>query len=145
MKSSIVNEYHNKESGLSMLTIQNKYGIFYGSSLCHKDDMENYSEFVGLRYAEIRADMKFAQVRLKQEKIKLQTVENLLKDINYSAKCRDEICPEVMRKIRLKIRDYTQSVEDWKNLYEHLRTAVDKEDKKRQKIINRTKEIKEES
>ena len=137
MKDKIVKEYHSKETGISVLTIQNKYGRFTGDSLCHPDDLEHYSEFTGLRYAEIRANMDYAKLRLNQEKIKLKTMENLLKDINYSERCRNEACPEVMRKIRLKIRDYTQSVDDWQNLYNHLRKAVKVEDETRTKIINR--------
>lgn len=140
MKDKVITTIQNKDDGYSYILIQNKYGHFCGISNCHMDDLPNFSEFTGYRYAEIRANMMFAKRRLQQEKIKLHTIENLLKDINYCDRSRDEICPEVMRKIRLKLRDYTQSVEDWENLYCHLKTAVYEEDKKRQEIINRTKE-----
>ena len=127
--------------GFSIFGMQNKYGVYYGEAICCPEDMETYSKFCGARYAEIRANAAFAKSRLKQEKIKLKTIQNLLKDIEYDNKCNEKYNPYLHR-IKIKLRDYSQSVEDWQNLYNHLCEAVKVQDQTRQKILQRTRKEK---
>ncbi len=139
MKNKIIKE--NVFDGVYILTIQNKYGKYSGRAYCSPEDMKDYSDFCGARYAEIRANAAFAKDRLKQEKIKLKTIQNLLKDIEYDNKCNEDYNPYLHR-IKIKLRDYSQSVEDWQNLYNYLNTAVAIQDEARQKILARAKEEK---
>ena len=138
MKEKIIKSYSNEDTGVSVVTIQNKYGKFYGMAFCHPDDMENFSAFAGERYAETRARAAFADFRYKQEKIKLQTIQNLIKDIDSGSGTSMEYMPEeYRRKINLKLRDYTQSVEDWKNLSNYLIQNVKQSDKLRQELLEK--------
>ena len=139
MKRKIINAEHNAETGHSNFVFQNKYGVFHGHSVCSPDDMDNFSAFAGERYAELRAVAEYAKLRMTQEKIKLQTIQNLLKDIDYDSKCNIMEGAYILRRIKIKLRDYTQSVEDWTNLYKHLQDSVKIQDEQRQKILNRTK------
>lgn len=143
MKRKILKEHSNFATGSSVFSFQNKYGKFCGWAWCNPEDMEHYSQYAGTRYAEIRAMEQYALFRLKQEKIKLQTIKNLLKDIEYDKKCSTEKNSRLMRRIKIKLRDYSQTVEDWNNLYEHLSTAIEIQDEERQKILNRTNKEKE--
>lgn len=142
MKNKIIHESAHPETGISRCIIQNKYGKFSGYAWFNdEDDVSTFSQFAGIRYAEIRATEKFAKYRLKQERIKLNTIKSLIKDIDHN-------CPEakennkLMRRINLKLRDYTQSVNDWENLYTYLRSAVNKQVEEREKILSRSNKIK---
>lgn len=141
MKSKIIKSHLNKKTGVSIVTIQNKYGKFFGYAQCHPDDMETYSQFAGERYATLRAYKSFAKFRLKQEKIKLKTIENLMKDIIHDT--RNNLSFDTtsipMRKIKLKLRDYKQSVSDWENIYNFYEQEIKKQDEERQAIIKRAK------
>lgn len=143
MGHKIVKSYSSKGSGVSGITIQNKYGRFTGHAFFNEDDdIDTFSHFAGERYAEIRAGAEFAKFRYKQEKIKLKTIQDLKKDILRNTK---EVSPEIMRRINLKLRDYSQSMEAYKNLHEYLLSSVDKQVEEREKILarrDRSKEIK---
>ena len=103
--------------------------------------METYSQFAGERYATLRAYKSFAKLRLKQEKIKLKTIENLMKDIIHDTKnnLSFNATSVPMRKIKLKLRDYKQSVSDWENIYNFYEQEIKKQDEERQAIIKRAK------
>lgn len=137
MKNKIISSSCNPETGTSKVVIQNKYGQFSGFAFCHPDDMDNFSQYAGDRYAEHRASAKFAKFRYKQEKIKLKTIQNLLKDIEYSLTEEEKANNPAIRKIKLKLRDYSQSVEDWDNLYHFLNESVNKQVEEREKVLAR--------
>lgn len=134
MKSKIIYSYTDKEKGICTVTIQNKYGKFTGSAYCHPDDMENFSVYAGERYAEIRANIKFVLFRYKQERLKLKTLQSLLKDIQDNCK---NINDDSIKRIKIKIRDYSQSSEDWYNLYVHMKKVINKLDNERQEVLNK--------
>ena len=138
MKNKIIYSHLDKKSGESVVIIQNKYGKFYGYAQCSPEDMENYSQFAGERYATLRAYKSFAKFRLKQEKIKLKTIENLIKDIKYDSRPFDILSPAV-KKILLKLRDYKQSVEDWENIYNFYEQEIKKQDEERQTLLKKYK------
>ena len=136
MSNKIITSTSNKETGFSEITIQNKYGEFHGWSQCHPDDMDNFSMFAGERYAEIRAAAEYAKFRLKQEKIKLKTIQSLVRDIENGPGTSMEYMPEkYRRKINLKLRDYSQSIEDWTNYYTYLQSSIKHMDKQRQELL----------
>ena len=138
MKNKIIYSHLDKKSGESAVIIQNKYGKFYGYAQCAPEDMENYSQFAGERYATLRAYKSFAKFRLKQEKIKLKTIENLIKDIKHDPRPFDVLSPAV-KKILLKLRDYKQSVEDWENIYNFYEQEIIKQDEERQTLLKKYK------
>lgn len=136
MKYKIVEEYYNEYNREYSITIQNKYGRFTGKAYCNREDI--YSAYTGARYAEIRATIEFAKFRYNQEKIKLKTVKNLYKDLTYNGYLA-QINQQAIRAVNIKIRDYSQSVQNWKNLYEYLEKRIPELDKEREKILNRGK------
>ena len=143
MKNNIADYFVKKEDGITGIVIQNKYGHFYGSARFNpKDDINTFSEYAGSRYAEIRAVEKFAKFRYKQEKIKLKVIQDLIKDIRRNCPEEIEKNPKLMRRINLKLRDYTQSVEDWNNLSTYLKERVSKQVEEREKILSRSNKIK---
>lgn len=138
MKNKIIKSFFDPEFGYSYVEVQNKYGIFKGHASCSEEDLPNFSEFAGERYALLRAEKQFAKLRLRQEKIKLQTIKNLIKDISNNIDFIKEDDP-IMRKINLKLRDYTQSVSDWENLYNYYEPEIKHQDSLRQQILSKVK------
>lgn len=139
MKYKIIEEYYDEKKREYSITIQNKYGRFTGKAYCNKEDV--FSIYTGARYAEIRATIEYAKFRYKQEKIKLDTVKNLYKDLTYNAYLA-QMNQTALHSVNIKIRDYSQSVQDWKNLYEYLEKRIPELDKEREKILSRTKKDK---
>lgn len=121
----------------SFARYQNKYGTFFGIARCNPEDHDTFSTLAGEKYATIRARAEFAKFRYKQEKIKLETIKNLIKDINHDPKCADLQNSPLMRRINIKLRDFTQSVSDWKNIYDYAEEEIANADELRQIILNR--------
>jgi len=80
-KIKIVNAYYNSDLGTSKVIIQTDLGKFFGFTKIHPEDEDIKSNFQGCRYAELRAIVKYKQRKLKNLKIKRDTLENLYKGI----------------------------------------------------------------
>lgn len=138
MKNKIIDSFSNPNTGLSGVTIQNKYGRFTGYAYYNSDDdIANFSRFAGERYAEIRAYIEYAKYRYKQEKLKLQTIQELVKDMENNHCSLENMPDKISRRINLKLRDYNQSVSDWKNLYTFFEARVKEQIQEREKILNK--------
>lgn len=134
MKYKIIEEQYDELKREYSITIQNKYGRFTGKAYCRRDDI--YSVYTGARYAEIRATIAFAKFRYNQEKVKLNTVKNLYKDLTYNGYLA-QMNQKAIHAVNIKIRDYSQSMQNWKNLYEYLEKRIPELDKEREKILER--------
>lgn len=134
MKYKIVEEHYDELKREYSITIQNKYGRFTGKAYCRRDDI--YSVYTGARYAEMRATIAFAKFRYNQEKVKLNTVKNLYKDLTYNGYLA-QMNQKAIHAVNIKIRDYSQSMQNWKNLYEYLEKRIPELDKEREKILER--------
>lgn len=132
MKNKVILNYVDDKSGFCRVVIQNKNGKFVGYSFCAPEDMENFSMYAGIRYAEIRAAAAAIKYQLNKEKVKLETIKNLIKDYKYLNK-------EIDRPIKIKLRDYSQNVNQLEKLYTSLLQSVKEQDKERQAILSRTK------
>lgn len=142
MKNKIIEAWSDEVAGISQVTLQNKYGQFTGSAFYNSDDKNGFSAYAGERYAEIRANAAFAKFRYKQEKLKLHTLRQLKKEIKEDSKCVKDLASHTMHHINLKIRDYEQSVSDWKNYYEYLEHYVYESAEQREQMLARTREKK---
>ena len=115
------------------VTLQNKDGKFFGYSFFSDDENgEDYSNFVGAEFAELRAKQDFLRHKIKEYKIRLNTVQNLVKDFKYKGE-------EVPRPLKLKLRDYSHAIDDFKNLYAYIDDYIAEKDRKRHEFLERTK------
>lgn len=129
MKTKLIYSNFDQETGESVVAIENKYGVFYGFSDLHPEE-ENVSSFVGCRYAEMRAWIKYLQYRksLIDEQIKgLTDFEKILKGTwNYN-----ESSPENKR-LRKRIQELKEEKEVYKNkidfIKQGLKNAMDDRD-----------------
>lgn len=124
--------FEEKFSGHTV-ALQNKDGKFFGFSYFNEDeDEEDYSNFVGAEFAELRAKQAFLRHKIKEYKIRLNTVQNLVKDFRYKHE-------EVPRPLKLKLRDYSHAIEDFENLHAYINDYIAEKDKKRHEFLKRTK------
>lgn len=138
MSNKIIASTSDEKTGFSRVTIQNKYGHFTGTAFFNPDeDISTFSHYAGERYAENRAYAKFAKFRYEQEKIKLKTIQNLVHDLEVNNCLFEYIPKKISRRINLKLRDYSQSVENWKNLYLFMEDKTKEEIKQREKILKK--------
>lgn len=71
----------NPDTGISTVTLKSKRGLFTGTAKVHPEDKEAQSKFFGLHTAENKALRKLYKEELKREKIILETIKRVQKDL----------------------------------------------------------------
>ena len=71
----------NPDTGISTVTLKSKRGLFTGTAKVHPEDKEVQSKFFGLNTAEKKALQKLYKEELKREKIILETIKRVQKDL----------------------------------------------------------------
>ena len=79
MRYKLLYSNFNKETGTSKVIIRTPLGDFEGHTKIHKEDQDIQSIFQGCRYAEIRAIIKYYKEKLKIQKNKIITLEQIIK------------------------------------------------------------------
>lgn len=129
-----------KSSGVSYVTIADKYGKYTGYATLHDDDKEFASKFTGCRLAEQRAYIRLLEANIKRNKIMLKAIRDLKKDMELN--CKD-INPAILRRINLKLRDYSKEIAYNKDKIAEIKTNIKKSIEIKDNINKRSKEIKE--
>ena len=132
MKTKIVEETFDEITGTTTVTIQNKYGHFTGIAYCHPDDLENFSQFQGERIATTKANIEFCKHRIKQEKVKIKTLDNLLYDSHYL------IMDPIFSHIKKQKDNYIKNIEYYENSISILKDSIKQMDDERQKVLLRS-------
>lgn len=132
MKTKIVDEKFDEITGVTTVTIQNKYGHFTGSAYCHPDD--SYSMFQGERIAVTRANIKYLKRRISLEKAKLKALNDF--DRNYFVYFVYSYQWQTLKK------RYEKNIQDFNDSIYILKDSIKKMDEERQKILLRSKKNK---
>lgn len=130
----IIKENTDIDTGISTVTIQTKYGHFTGTAKCKPEDI--CSNYAGIRYATMRAHIKYCNYMKKRAKIQLETILNLKKDISF---CGYKCPPKITKAINLKLRDYTAAVNLWEIHAELLEEQIQKLAEERDRILEQYK------
>ena len=138
MKTKIVDETFDEISGLTTVTLQNKYGHFTGMAQCHPDD--EYSMFQGERIAATRANIEFCKFRIKQEKVKIKTFEEIRNDYIINSAFTVEY--PYLYYFRKKIKGCIKKIEYYQDSIDILKSSIKKMDEERQKVLLRSKKNK---
>lgn len=75
MKNFLVYAKYDKETGISKVWIKNKYGVFMAKSRLHEDDREFASEYIGCRFAEMKANIKAYKKHKQDLQLRQQELE----------------------------------------------------------------------
>lgn len=141
MKYKIVDEYFNKKTGISYVEIQTKYGNFLGKSYCSTED--DFSEFQGERIALIRAFINFYKYRISLEKIKYNTVSNILKDFYFNPQADPLVfCEKTYYHVEKERDRYLKNIRFFENAIKECKKAIKDVDDERQRILLRSKQNK---
>lgn len=114
------------------VTIQSKEGRFTGWSYCHRDD--EFSTFVGIKYAEKRAVAAMCRKKAKIARIQLKAAKRIRNDIWFKY---DTLNLDFVKNIKLAIRDYDNAVKHWTKVANDLEQSILLDDKKRASILSR--------
>ena len=128
MKTKIVDENFDEITGVTTVTIQNKYGHFTGSAHCHPDD--SYSMFQGERIAVTRANIKYLKRRISLEKTKLKALKEFDDSFIFSYQ------------LNILEKKYKNNIQDFKDSIHILNDSIKKMDEERQKVLLRSQENK---
>lgn len=136
MKYKIIKTDFNEKDGITKVVIQTVDGLFSGVSKCNINDMPYFSKYAGERYAEIRAVTKAIKYKIKINKIKLNVINNLIKDIKYSCISEEYEDTKVMERIFIQKRAYKKEIRELEHTYFILRKKVDTLVQEREKFIS---------
>lgn len=146
MKNFLVYSKYDKESGISKVWIKNKYGVFMAKSRLHEDDREFASEYIGCRFAEIKAnikaykkhkqDLQLRQQELKYFKTVLEQTKGYNPDSIEARKLRKRIhilseeikavqttIDELNEDLQIEIQQRDASTKLLKKIYENRKNA----------------------
>ncbi len=141
-KVKIIRADYNKETGISTVTIDSRYGQFTGYARLHPQDADRESVFAGCEYAEIRANIKYMKTRRVESRIKLKTMKEFYVTISsMTGFIKDGI---EARKARMLIHEYKKEVQYWTDMIasaeKSLRNKIELRDATVKKLESWTKE-----
>lgn len=120
----------NEETGTATYIYSYKNMLFEGNAKCHEDDMDINSKTVGLKYAELRAYLKYLKTRRAELQIRIETLDGIQKHLvtskdfdvksSYSRKLQFEIC-----ETRTELNDCKEAI---KNIPIYLKKDIDSRD-----------------
>lgn len=77
MKYKIIKSEYDRATGISETIIQSPKGIYTGHSYLQDEDRKYESNYVGCRYAEIKAIIKMIKAEIKENQIKLNAIKSV--------------------------------------------------------------------
>lgn len=83
MRNKLIYSNYDRETGLSTVTIRNKYGEFTGYAKLHEEDQNIESSFAGCRCAEIKALIKSTRAQIKEINIQIKILEDFEKELKH--------------------------------------------------------------
>ena len=139
MKSKIIYANYDPITGKSIVKIQNKYGIFTGTSQLQEEDIPYESNFAGCEYAEMKANISYMKYRRKILSYQIKALEDFYKSISgannfntygYEAK-----------KLRKEIYKLKKEKKSWDEKINSLKGKMFKAIEEREKTLNRIYKI----
>ena len=137
----------NPDTGISTVTLKSKRGLFTGTAKVHPEDKEVQSKFFGLHAAENKALRKLYKEELKREKIILETIKRVQKDLQENlhdtGSYDDYVILSTLRKrLYFMERNHSNNITILKDSLEGLKKSLakDKEYLKKIKEKKRSKE-----
>lgn len=124
----------NPETGISQVTLADKYGRYTGIAKLHPDDIQHKNEITGFRLAERRAWIKSLKDQLYRKRYMLKAIKDLKKDFEFQ-NC--ELDKKTLRRINLKLRDYTQNIEELKNAIHLFQEETKKDIQTRERLLKK--------
>ena len=85
MKNKLIYSNFDPETGISTVTIQNKYGHFTGTAKLDEEDKKHPSKFQGCEYAESKAIIEYLNKRIALLKTENKGLMNCYSEMKQSS------------------------------------------------------------
>lgn len=140
MKTKLISANYDKNTGISIVKIQNKYGVFTGFSKLHKEDKKYESNFAGCACAEMKAKISYMKKRIEILKYQIKALEDFYKNISDSKHFKSDSYEA--RKIRRRIWELKEEKRKWINnkrsCQDSLLNMIEERDKVVKKLYKRS-------
>lgn len=116
---SMTHRHFNKETGIALVTISDKFGISKGRARVHDEDKELTSEFTGLTIAEMKARIE------RERKRKNIAKKELDKSIKQVKRISDHYGDRFNQYENLKaeLQEYLDNKEEFRKTYRKLKAG----------------------
>ncbi len=120
----------NKDLGISHVAIKHRNKYYHGYANLHPDDKDNWSEFTGCRYAEIRAQIAALKNDLREKKESCEECRKFVKAIEqYKQFNKNDATAKAMyRQLNRRIREVNVIVDKINALKFSLNVAIKNQD-----------------
>jgi len=144
MKWTLVSSNYDAETGISKVIINTELGTFEGTSKLHDEDKDIQSKYTGCRYAEMRAAAKYLKRKIKNQKIKVDTLKNLISNLERLADYDKDVLEarfvrknyflelskyNAMKTMLVKLEEtILQNMENYRKEYENFQNKITKKE-----------------
>lgn len=126
--------YFDQETGKSQVCLADKYGKYIGYAYLHPDDKNNASRFMGCRLAQQRAWIKGLQARRRIIKIKIQTINEIYKDLCENCQIAGL---NIQQRLYYKLKAYNDEIKELDQQIQGIKDDIKKRIQMRDKIIKK--------
>lgn len=106
------NSITSKKTGMSKVVVKYKGLLYSGLAICHPDD--EFSEFTGCRYAEMRAEIKALKAEHKQKKHDCEECRKFVKAVSQYAQFdpKSPSARAMFRQLNCRIKEVNKIAEE---------------------------------
>lgn len=124
-----IDSWTNKEDRLSEVEVGHKGNIYIAKAVCHPDD--EFSEFTGCRYAEMRAEIKALKDEYRQKKHDCEECRKFVAAVQQYSKFNkeDPSARAMFRQLNRRIREVNALADEINKRELALRVAIRQQDK----------------
>ena len=134
MKTQLLYSHYDAPSGMSIVGMKNKFGIFEASAQLHKEDKPYESSFFGCQVAEAKCMIKTHKERIHIINIKIKALEDFEKTLknlkNYNPKSIE------CRKLRKQIYLLKQEKSEIHKLIQKIKQNIQTSETSRKKTLD---------
>ena len=137
MKTRLVYSDYNKDTGISTVIINSKYGQFTGVSELNPEDKNYESSFLGCSIAEKRAIIKALRAQLREVKAMQKAIKIVINDLEKSKFYQKNSVEN--RRLRKTFWLYQKEIDKINNQITMLKMSIIKDPENRIKILKNLK------
>ena len=130
--------YTVPEQGVSVVTVEHRGKQYIGQAHLHPDDKDNWSEFTGCRYAEMRAQIAALKQEHKEKKQACEECRKFIKSVscykNFDKS--SPIAKDMYKQLNVRIKEVNKLADIINNLEMQLRASIRLQDKINSKAKN---------
>lgn len=119
MRGKILDSDYLEEIGVSFVEKATPYGNFYGEVYLHEDDADIANAWDGMRFAEMKCDIRAMKEKAKVMRQRAIGVEIALKNLD-NAKVND---PFTLDNLERQVWAFRKEADRYKEIYEEMRDS----------------------